>query len=201
MNKLVLVLFILFTQNAFSSGWSNYQEIRASSIEIRFDQNIQQIVGNLSLEVWRSETKFDGKRATDTLIQNFSDDGYLIMSHVKFPPTFVIVGSGNDRKFIAKQIPWLLNIDDRDSPIRKIRKKDLIKYRDIQDIVVPYVLFGYEDNTCVVFKKGYYTQESGYHRAAEDDEYIIGLYCDYDNNLDMNQVESLIDSITLVSLR
>ena len=65
-----------------------------------------------------------------------------------------------------------------------------------------YVKFKFEENSCVVFKKGFYTQESGYETASEDDETMVTVYCSYDEaTLTTDQIETIIDGIQLIERR
>ena len=201
MKKIILFL-VLISFNAYSSEWSEYEAIESSKLSITIDQNLKSIIGNIQVSAWISKAKFEGEKAFTIFVENFSDNGFLYLDHTKFPPTWLIRGSGNDKKYIVNKTAWLLNIDKSKNPISGLRKDQISRYRDIHNNVVPYVKFNFEDQNCVVFKKGYYTQESGYERAAEDDEILSGIYCDYsETRLSNNIIEQIIDGIEVKDRR
>jgi len=149
-----------------------------------------------------STASFEGEKAAGLFIENYSDKGFLLIEHVKFPPAWVIRKSGNDKKYISMKTAWLLNVDDRDNPLKKIRKKEITRYRDLEDNVVAYVHFKFENSGCVVFKKGYYTQESGYVTAADDDETLVALFCsNNDTFINDSDVEGIIEGINVKQRR
>ena len=52
-----------------------------------------------------SEGKLDaGKIAYQYWIENYTENGYLLINLVKMPPSFVIASSGNDKKYIRVKL-------------------------------------------------------------------------------------------------
>ena len=136
-----------------------------------------------------------GKKAEQYWIENYSSEGFLLLSYLKMPQGWIITDSGNDKKYIISQAQYLLNIERKNNPIRKIKKRDIERYRDIYNNVVPYVFFDYEDSSCIIFKKGFFKRDSGFVASANDDETLSGVFCKNQGAIDQNFANQLIDSI------
>lgn len=201
MYKFLIIFLIFFSKNIYSAEWSNYQELSNSKLTVKIDMSLESLIGTISPSAWISKANLEGKPAFSILMENFSNSGFLYIDHTKFPPAWIIRGSGNDKKFIKKNTAWLLNIDESQSPLKSLRKSNIKRYRDAEDNVVPYVKFEFDGMGCMVFKKGYYTQESGYVTSANDDETMFALYCSYEQtSLNIEDIETIIDGIQ-VSIR
>tara|TARA_Y100001936_G_scaffold161720_1_gene157953 strand:+ start:51 stop:656 length:606 start_codon:yes stop_codon:yes gene_type:complete len=197
MIKGLFLLIILFSYQVFASEWSPFEEINFSRTFIKIDENSSDIIGSLNPSAWITTAKLEGATASESFIQNFSDKGFLYINHVRMPPAWSIRYSGNDKRYIKDKTAWMLNIDNRKNPIKKLSKKDITRYRDYENNVVPYVYFEFEGSDCVVFKKGFSTQESGYEKSKDDDETLITIFCSYVASLSDQDVESIIDSVNI----
>ena len=138
-----------------------------------------------------------GKKAHQYLIENYTDNGYLFISYLKMPSGWVISDSGNDKKYIKQQAQFLLNVDRKNNPLKSISKKDIERFRDVYNNVVAYVFFDYDNSVCVIIKKGYYRNESGYVVAAEDDETLAAIFCKQNGIIDHAFAQRLINSIEI----
>ena len=193
--KVILTFILLFflSLNLKASKWTDWKD--TNFVPIKFN-DIQQLIGNGSFINSYSEGKMDaGKKATQYWIENYSSEGYLILNYLKMPQGWIITDSGNDKKYIISEAQYLLNVDRKDNPIRKIKKRDIERYRDVHNNVVPYVFFDYENSSCIIFKKGFFKRDSGFVVSANDDETLSGVFCKNQDTIDQNFAHQLINSI------
>ena len=113
------------------------------------------------------------------------------------PPAWVIKDSGNDKKYLKQQAQILLNVDRKKNPLKSISKKDIERFRDVYNNVVPYVIFDYDNSVCVIIKKGYHKNESGYVVSANDDETLVAIFCKQNGIIDQAFVQRFINSIEI----
>ena len=189
-----VILFFSFNINAGS--WTNWKQVDTHSFVPIIFTNLSDVIGNGPINSWYSENKLDaGKLAVNYWIENYTDQGYLLINYLKMPPAWYITDSGNDRKYLKEQAQFILNVERKSNPLKSISKKDIERYRDVYNNVVPYVLFDFDNSVCLIFKKGYYKNESGYVVAAHDDETLVGIFCKNNGSIDSSLVENIINSI------
>lgn len=195
--KFIIFILILFNCNiVLSSDWTEWREISNQSLPLKID-NISDIIGQSEFSGWISEANFQGGKAKNYWIENYFTKGFILIDYLKFPPTWVIRDSGNDKKYIISKVGYLLNLDRRNNPIKNISKKDIERYRDVENNVVPHVFFQFENQECLIINKGYYKRETGYIRSVEDDETLSILFCKNSGIINSNTAQILIDSIQI----
>ena len=195
MKKLFIIALVFFiTSFAKAADWGEWKTINSSAIPLNLN-NISNIIGQTSFSAWRMDGKFEGAKGFVIWVENYSNEGKLIIEYVKFPPAWVIVGSGNDKKLLINKTASLLNVDKKNNPLKRLSKNEIERYRDIENNVVPHVFFSYDNNSCLVFNKGYYKRESGYVKSSEDDETLTAVFCKYSGSLSESDAHQLIDSI------
>jgi hypothetical protein len=195
--KIFLISIILLSSNYVrASKWSEWKEISNQSIPLNFI-SIDNLIGNSNFSGWITEAKLQGGKAKQYWIESYFSEGFILIDYIKFPPAWVITGSENDRKYIISKAGNLLGLERKNNPIKNISKKDIERYRDIENNVTPYVYFQFDNQECVIFNKGYYKRESGYIQSVEDDETLTVLFCKYSGLIENDFVHKLIDSIQL----
>ena len=194
----IILLVLLFSLNSKASSWTDWKEVDNISFVPIIFTDINDVIGNGTFYSWHSEGKMDaGKKAHQYWIENYTENGYLLISYLKMPPAWVIRDSGNDKKYLKQQAQFLLNLDRKNNPLKSISKKDIERFRDVYNNVVPYVFFDYDNSVCVIIKKGYYRNESGYVVAAEDDETLVAIFCKQNGTIDQAFAQRLINSIEI----
>tara|TARA_Y100001970_G_C13882050_1_gene674315 strand:+ start:103 stop:702 length:600 start_codon:yes stop_codon:yes gene_type:complete len=195
MKKLFISILILFFSNfAIADEWSQWKSINANAIPLSFN-NINNVIGDLNPDAWKTEASFDGSKAFQIWVENYSNIGSLIIDYIKFPPTWVIKGSANDRNYIKEAALRLLGVDKKNNPLKNLSKSEIERYRDTENNVVPYVFFSFENQVCIIFNKGYYKREDGFINSPDDDETLTVLFCKYEGNISESDVNNLIDGI------
>ena len=192
---IVLISLILFSTilKAVEQTWTDWEKVKYSPLEF---EDISNLIGNGSFEHWYSEGKLDaGKKGEQYWIQNYTDKGFIIIEYLAMPPGWVIAGSGNDKKYIIRKSGYLLNTNN--PPLDRIKKRDIHRYRDIYDNVVAYVYFDHEGSSCLIFKKGYFKNTSGYVASAQDSETLVGIFCKNSGTIDEIFAHQLIDAMEL----
>ena len=91
----------------------------------------------------------------------------------------------------------ILNVERKNNPLKGISKKDIERYRDVYNNVVPYVFFDYDNSVCVIIKKGYYRGTSGYEEDARDVETLVAVFCKQNGTIDQAFAQRLINSIEI----
>ena len=195
--KIFLVSIILLSSNlVWASKWSEWKEISSQSIPLNFN-SIDSLIGNSDFSGWITEAKLQGGKAKQYWIENYFSEGFILIDYIKFPPAWVITGSENDRKYIISKVGNLLGLERKNNPIKNISKKDIERYRDVENNVTPHIYFQFDNKECVIFNKGYYKREAGYIQSAEDDETLTVLFCKNSGVIENDFVHALIDSIQL----
>ena len=194
-----IILFVfLFSLNSKAGSWTDWKEVDTNSLVPIIFTDINDVIGNGTFYSWSSEGKLDaGKIAYQYWIENYTENGYLLINLVKMPPSFVITGSGNDKKYIRDQAEFILNVERKNNPLKGISKKDIERYRDVYNNVVPYVFFDYDNSVCIIIKKGYYRGVSGYEEDARDVETLVAVFCKQNGTIDQAFAERLINSIEI----
>lgn len=193
--KIILVsIILLLSNNVLASEWSEWKEISNQSIPLNFN-NIDDLIGNSDFSGWATEAKLQGGDAKQYWIENSFSEGFILIDYYKLPPAWVITGSENDRKYITSKVGNFLGLENKNNPLKNISKKDIDRYRDVENNVTAYIYFQFENQECVVFKKGYYKRDFGYTQAVEDDETLTVLFCKYSGFIENDFVHQLIDSI------
>ena len=197
-NYAIILLALLFSLNSKAGSWTDWKEVDTISfVPITFT-DINDVIGNGTFYSWYSEGKLDaGKIAYQYWTENYTENGYLLINLIKMPPSFVITGSGNDKKYIRDQAEFILNVERKNNPLKGISKKDIERYRDVYNNVVPYVFFDYDNSVCVIIKKGYYRGTSGYEEDARDVETLVAVFCKQNGTIDQAFAERLINSIEI----
>ena len=197
-NYFVILLVLLFSINTKASSWTDWQEVDTTSfVPITFT-NINDVIGNGAFYSWISEGKMDaGKKAYQYWVENYTENGYLFIDLLIMPPGFVITGSGNDKKYLKDQAEYILNVDRKNNPLKSISKKDIERYRDVYNNVVPYVFFDYDNSACIIIKKGYYRGQSGYVEDSRDVETLVAVFCKQDGTINQAFAQRLINSIEI----
>ena len=197
-NFFAILLVLLFSFNSKASSWTDWQEVDTASFVPIIFTDINDVIGNGTFYSWYSEGKMDaGKTAYQYWIENYTENGYLLINLVTMPPGFVIKGSGNDKKYIRDEAEFILNVDRKNNPLKDISKKDIERYRDVYNNVVPYVFFDYDNSVCIIIKKGYYKGESGYEEDARDVETLVAVFCKQNGPIDQTFAQRLINSIEI----
>ena len=111
------------------------------------------------------------------------------------PEGWIIPGSANDKKYLIYSVARLFNFSKKDNPIKKLKKNEIERYRDIIGRVVPYTVYEHLNKACVVFFKEFYKADSGYLDSAEADETISVGFCKNSGSLTQSEITTLIDSI------
>lgn len=194
----IILLALLFSLNSKAGSWTDWKEVDTISfVPITFT-DINDVIGNGTFYSWYSEGKLDaGKIAYQYWTENYTENGYLLINLIKMPPSFVITGSGNDKKYIRDQAEFILNVERKNNPLKGISKKDIERYRDVYNNVVPYVFFDYDNSVCIIIKKGYYRGVSGYEEDARDVETLVAVFCKQNGTIDQAFAERLINSIEI----
>ena len=194
----IILLVLIFSLNSKASSWTDWKEVDTISfVPITFT-DINDVIGNGTFYSWYSEGKLDaGKIAYQYWTENYTENGYLLINLIKMPPSFVITGSGNDKKYIRDQAEFILNVERKNNPLKGISKKDIERYRDVYNNVVPYVFFDYDNSVCIIIKKGYYRGVSGYEEDARDVETLVAVFCKQNGTIDQAFAERLINSIEI----
>ncbi len=197
-NYAIILLALLFSLNSKAGSWTDWKEVDTISfVPITFT-DINDVIGNGTFYSWYSEGKLDaGKIAYQYWTENYTENGYLLINLVKMPPSFVITGSGNDKKYIRDQAEFILNVERKNNPLKGISKKDIERYRDVYNNVVPYVFFDYDNSVCIIIKKGYYRGTSGYEEDARDVETLVAVFCKQNGTIDQAFAQRLINSIEI----
>ncbi len=197
-NYAIILLALLFSLNSKAGSWTDWKEVdNISFVPITFT-DINDVIGNGTFYSWYSEGKLDaGKIAYQYWIENYTENGYLLINLIKMPPSFVITGSGNDKKYIRDQAEFILNVERKNNPLKGISKKDIERYRDVYNNVVPYVFFDYDNSVCIIIKKGYYRGVSGYEEDARDVETLVAVFCKQNGTIDQAFAQRLINSIEI----
>ncbi len=197
-NYAIILLALLFSLNSRAGSWTDWKEVDTISfVPITFT-DINDVIGNGTFYSWYSEGKLDaGKIAYQYWTENYTENGYLLINLVKMPPSFVITGSGNDKKYIRDQAEFILNVERKNNPLKGISKKDIERYRDVYNNVVPYVFFDYDNSVCIIIKKGYYRGTSGYEEDARDVETLVAVFCKQNGTIDQAFAQRLINSIEI----
>ena len=197
-NYAIILLALLFSLNSKAGSWTDWKEVDTISfVPITFT-DINDVIGNGTFYSWYSEGKLDaGKIAYQYWTENYTENGYLLINLVKMPPSFVITGSGNDKKYIRDQAEFILNVERKNNPLKGISKKDIERYRDVYNNVVPYVFFDYDNSVCIIIKKGYYRGTSGYEEDARDVETLVAVFCKQNGTIDQDFAQRLINSIEI----
>ena len=108
----IILLVLLFSLNSKASSWTDWKEVDTISFVPIIFTDINDVIGNGTFYSWHSEGKMDaGKKAHQYWIENYTDKGYLFISYLKMPPTWLIRDSGNDKKYLKEQAKFLLNVD------------------------------------------------------------------------------------------
>ena len=125
-NYAIILLTLLFSLNSKAGSWTDWKEVDTISfVPITFT-DINDVIGNGTFYSWYSEGKLDaGKIAYQYWTENYTENGYLLINLVKMPPSFVITGSGNDKKYIRDQAEFILNVERKNNPLKGISKKDI----------------------------------------------------------------------------
>lgn len=194
----IILLALLFSLNSKAGSWTDWKEVDTISfVPITFT-DINDVIGNGTFYSWYSEGKLDaGKIAYQYWTENYTENGYLLINLIKMPPSFVITGSGNDKKYIRDQAEFILNVERKNNPLKGISKKDIERYRDVYNNVVPYVFFDYDNSVCIIIKKGYYRGVSGYEEDARDVETLVAVFCKQNGTIDQAFAQRLINSIEI----
>lgn len=197
-NYAIILLALLFSLNSKAGSWTDWKEVDTISfVPITFT-DINDVIGNGTFYSWYSEGKLDaGKIAYQYWTENYTENGYLLINLIKMPPSFVITGSGNDKKYIRDQAEFILNVERKNNPLKGISKKDIERYRDVYNNVVPYVFFDYDNSVCIIIKKGYYRGVSGYEEDARDVETLVAVFCKQNGTIDQAFAQRLINSIEI----
>ena len=197
-NYYIILLVFLFSLNLNASSWTDWKEVDTNSLVPIVFTDINDVIGNGTFYSWYSEGKLDaGKIAYQYWTENYTENGYLLINLIKMPPSFVITGSGNDKKYIRDQAEFILNVERKNNPLKGISKKDIERYRDVYNNVVPYVFFDYDNSVCIIIKKGYYRGVSGYEEDARDVETLVAVYCKQNGTIDQAFAQRLINSIEI----
>ena len=192
---IILISLFLFSTilKAIEQTWSDYEKIKYSPLVF---EDISSLIGNGSFTNWYSEGKMDaGKKAHHYWIENYTDKGFFVIEYLAMPPGWHITGSGNDKKFITKKAEYLLNT--KNNPLKRLKKRDIERHRDINNNVVAYVYFDFEGSSCIIFKKGYFRTQSGFVPSAHDSETLVGVFCKNSGTIDEIFAQQLIDSTEL----
>ena len=122
-----IILFVfLFSLNSKAGSWTDWKEVDTNSLVPIIFTDINDVIGNGTFYSWSSEGKLDaGKIAYQYWTENYTENGYLLINLVKMPPSFVITGSGNDKKYIRDQAEFILNVERKNNPLKGISKKDI----------------------------------------------------------------------------
>mgnify|MGYP006209457575 CR=1 FL=1 len=195
--KIFLVSIILLSSNhVWANEWSEWKELSRQSIPLNFN-NVDSLIDNSDFSGWMSEQKLQGGKAKQYWIENYFSEGFIIIDYYKLPAGWIITGSQNDRKYIISKVEYLLNIERKNNPIKDISKKDIERYRDVENNVTPHVYFQFDSQECVVFNKGYFKRDSGYRESSDDDETLSVLFCKNSGVIEKDFAHKLIDSIQL----
>jgi len=190
---LFIIFFLLLSKNCYAE-WGDWQEINTSQLKISIDPSISDIIGDTNIDSWKSDGKMKGgKKAFQSWSEKITSEITLFIKHFKLPEGWVIEGSENDRTYLINENKWMLNIEKKDNPIRKLNKNDIERHRDNQGTVVAYTTYDYQNKVCVIFFKEFYKADAGFSNVSEADETITVLLCK--KSLQENEVTSLIESI------
>ena len=192
---ITLISFILFSTilKAVEQTWTEWEKVKYTPLEF---EDISNLIGNGSFTNWYSEGKMDaGKKAQQFWIENYTNKGFIIIEYLAMPPGWHITGSGNDKKYIIRKSEYLLNTEN--NPLGRIKKRDIERYRDIHNNVVAYVYFDHEGSSCIIIKKGYFKNQSGYVASAHDSETLVGIFCKNSGTIDEIFAHQLIDAMEL----
>ena len=185
-----LILFSTILK-AVEQTWTDWEKVTYSPLVF---EDISNLIGNGSFTNWHSEGKMDaGKKAHHYWIENYTNKGFIIIDYLAMPPAWVITGSGNDKKYLIRKAEYLLNT--KNNPLKRLKKRDIERYRDIHDNVVAYVYFDHEGSSCIIFKKGYFKNQSGYVASAQDSETLVGIFCKNSGTVDEIFAHQLIDAM------
>lgn len=191
---LICLFFLVLSTNSYAGTWSDWENANASQLKISIDSNISDIIGDTNINSWKSDGKLKGgKKGFHSWSEKLTNTITLYISHYKLPSGWFISGSDNDRKYLIRQNAYMLNIEKKNNPIKKLNKKEIERYRDTEGVVVAYTTYDYLNKVCVIFFKEYYKSDSGYTDVANADETITVVLCK--KSLQENEVISLIESI------
>ena len=191
---LIIFLFFSFSKTTIAGDWSEWQEISISSIPLEYE-GIYEILKSPKISSWLSEANLQGGKARNYYIDIASSAGFARIDYLKFPPAWVISGSENDRKYMISKVEFLLNIENKNNPIKNISKKNIERYRDVNNTVVPHIYFSYNDKNCIIANKGYHKRETGYVQSVEDDETLSILFCKNSGTINEVSAIKIINSI------
>ena len=188
---LISLLFISTQIKSAKQTWADWKEVTYIPLEFG-DINI--LIGDGPFTNWYSEGRMDaGKKAHQYWIENYTNKGFIIIEYLAMPAAWHISNSGNDKKYIIQKGEYLLNTEN--NPLERIKKRDIERYRDIYNNVVAYVYFDHEGSSCVIFKKGYFKNQSGYVPSTHDSETLVGIYCTEYGTIDEIIAHEFIDAV------
>ena len=191
---LCISFFLLLSTNSYASTWGDWQSINTSLLKISIDSNISDIIGDTKIISWKSDGKMKGgRKAFHSWSEKSTNEITLFISHYKLPEGWTIGGSDNDRKYLIAQNAYMLNVEEKDNPIKKLNKKEIERYRDTEGKIATYTTYDYQNKVCVIFFKEYFKADSGYADSSNADETITVVLCK--KSLQENEVISLIESI------
>ena len=193
LTTLISLILISSQIKSAKQTWTDWKEVSYTPLEFG---DIYSLIGDGSFTNWYSQGKMDaGKKAHQYWMENYTNKGFIIIEYLAMPPAWHITGSGNDKKYIISKGGYLLNTEN--NPLDRIKKRDIERYRDIYNNVVAYVYFDHEGSSCIIFKKGYFKNQSGYVPSTHDSETLVGIYCKDSGPIDEIFAHELIDLIQL----
>ena len=190
----IISMLVFFSKSINAGEWSEWKEVPISAIPLNYER-IYNILKSPKISSWLSKANLEGGKAFNYYINITSSLGFARINYLKFPPGWVITGSENDRKYLISNVEFLLNIKNKNNPIKNVSKKNIERYRDINNTVVPYLFFSYNDENCMIINKGYHKRETGYTQSVEDDETLSILFCKNNDEINKDDAIEIINSI------
>ena len=149
---LFILFFLVLSTNSYAGTWSDWQSANTSQLKISIDSNISDLIGDTKINSWISDGKMKGgKKGSQSWSEKLTNEITLFISHYKLPDGWFIPGSDNDRKYLIRQNAYMLNVEKKDNPIKKLNMNEIERHRDTEGNVVAYTTYDYLNKTCVIF--------------------------------------------------